>query len=277
MRTAPLLLVPLLLLGCQDKSIGLGAGSPVDARFIADLYTWECQTDDTGGSILEEWEGVFGYKLSLEYAPDNLVKRAIPSSGCTADLDLFPVDAGGGGHDLSAAPSWENADLSGTLTRRSDGFYDEDAFSNQSSCQRADELLGEGTLLSSADSFSGVRTPAPGAFSDVTLSTTVDENSGLPFGADITLEWETEGWDESWFQLRREDASGALVESVTCNTTGEDSYLIDSSVWGLFDGAIETPVTNLYVAVQSGKTSTASDGQKIETVTRAMHVAVVAD
>lgn len=275
MSTVLPLFVSLLLLGCQDKSIGLGAGSPADARFIADLYTWECASSDTGGSVDDEWEGVFAYNLSLEYAPDDLVARSIPSSGCSAGIDLFAANAGAGGVNLSSSPSWENAEMSGTLPRRSDGYYEESVFDNQSSCQRTDDLLGEGTLLNDAGPFSGVRTPAPGTYTDVTLSTTVDDSVGIPYGSDITVEWETADWTDSWVQIRREDASGSLVESVTCNTTGDDSFLVDDAVWGLFNSAMSTPVTNMYVGVQSTKTTAGTDGQKIETLTRAMHVAVV--
>lgn len=269
---------PFVLLACGDKEISLGQGSPADARFIADLFTWDCQTDDTGGGTVSEWQGVFAYQVSLEYAPDNLAARSLPASGCTKGLDLFPSDAGAGGVDLDGTPSWSFGDeLGGSLTRKNTGFYFDDAFGNQSTCGAAEDMLAEGTLLENAGGFSGARTPSAGTYEDVRTSNELSEETGLTFGQDITVEWSAEGWEESWVQIRREDSTGALVESVTCNTSGSETFDVDSDVWGLFNSAIETDITNLYVAVQSTGTSTAEDGQKIETLTRAIHVGVIHD
>lgn len=277
MRHLLLAVAPVLLLSaCGDKEISLGQGSPADARFIADLFTWDCQTDDTGGSTVAEWQGVYAYQLSLEYAPDDLAARSLPASGCTKGLDLFPTDAGAGGVDLDGTPSWSfGEELGGSMTRKGAGFYFDNAFRNQNTCNAAEDMLAEGTLLENAGGFSGARTPSAGSFEDVRTSNELNQETGLTFGEDITVEWSAESWEESWVQVRRESAAGELQESVTCNTTGSQTFDVDSDVWGLFNSAIATDVTNLYVAVQSTGTSTAEDGQKIETLTRAIHVAVI--
>lgn len=267
-------LVPLLLAAaCQDSKIGLGGGSPVDARLYADMYTWECQASDTGG-VYDEWEGVFAYNVSLEYAPDELRTRAVPSSGCSKGLDLFPTDAGGSGVSLGTVPGWSNGDLSGTVSEEATGFYIDDVFNNRSGCSRTDELLGEGTLLSNAGSFSGARTPAPGSYTDVTVSSISE--SGLPYGEEVEVTWDAADWDTSWVQIRRENGD-ALVESVTCTTEGETSYTIGEDVWSLFNSAVTAEYTNLYVAVERSDISETDDGQKIQTVSRAMHVGVIQD
>src|SRR5688572_14252063 len=100
------LLIPALLVcaACDSKSIDLGRGAPPDARLYADIYTWECEEAET----LELYEGVFAYRLSLEYAPDALNDRSLPSSGCTRGLDIFPSDAGASGLDIPDTdnPAW---------------------------------------------------------------------------------------------------------------------------------------------------------------------------
>jgi hypothetical protein len=269
------LLVPLALLACQGDKITLGGGSPPDARLYADLYTWECQDSDTGG-VVDEWEGVFAYDVALEYAPDNLPSRSVPESGCTKGLDLFPSSAGSGGHDVgSGTPSWANGDESGNINKRSTGFYFTNVFGNRNGCEYPDDILGDGTAISNAGSFSGAKTPAPGTYNDVTVSADLGDD-GLDFGTEATVTWDADGWDRSWVQIRRENG-GVLSESVTCSTTGMTSYTIGDEAWSLFNSAVTAEVTNLYVAVEKSSESETEDGQKIETITRAMHVGVVQD
>lgn len=268
-----LLLIPLLATACADKSIGLGGGSAPDARMYADVYTWECDEDGSGADL---YEGVFSYLVSLEYAPDALVDRDLPSSGCTKGIDLFPSDAGAGAHDLDGSPEYENESIAGGLTHQGTGFYHDDVLGNQHACTPAEDLLGSGTSLLNADMFTSASTPAPDTFEDVTFSTEIDEVSGVAFDSVVDVEWVAGDWTDSFIQVRRE-SGGALVESVTCNTTGGSTYTIGPEVWDLFSGAVEVDVTNLYVGVQNSKSSDAEDGQKITTVTRALHVAVVQD
>jgi len=274
-------LLPLLLLvGCGTKSIGLGLGAEHDARLVANLYTWPCasggMTDSGATTPGIEWEGVFNYDVTLEYAPDALLDRGLPDSGCVEGLDLFARDAGAGGLDIpDAAPVWSNGEESGVMARHSPGFYGATVFNNEHSCQDAQDLLGEGTLLSDAGVFSGKHTPTPGVYESVTLTGDVSSTSGLEFGATVTAEWEASDWSDAWVQLRREDG-GSLVESVTCRAEG-NSFTVDKAVWALTSSAIRTDVTNLYVAVENSGTTQTDDGQYIEVITRAMHVAVVQD
>ncbi len=261
------------LAACTDEKIGLGGGEPPDARLYADVYTWECEDSET----YELYEGVFAYQVSLEYAPDALADRDLPSSGCSRGLDLFPGDAGSGAEDIPDAsrPGWTTGEMEGTLDKASTGFYRDDVFDNQSSCTAAEDLLADGTVLSDAGAFSGASAPVPGSVGAVEIEGEVDEQTGIPFGAEITASWDASGWDQAWVQIRREKA-GALVESVTCASDG-DSYTLDDDAWSLLNDALEVDVTNLYVAFQVESGSTTSDGQEIVTLTRAMHVAVVQD
>jgi len=272
MRTLALLSLSVLA-ACNDQKIDLGGGVPPDARLYADVYTWECEDTQTE----ELYEGVFAYELSLEYAPDALADRDLPSSGCSRGLDLFPGDAGAGAVDIPdvTAPSWVTGEYEGTLSHEADGFYAADAFDNRASCIPADDLLSDGASLSDAGPFSGASAPRAGSLGNVVIEGEVDGEVGIPFGAQITASWDASGWDRSWVQVRREK-DGGLIESVTCAASG-DSYTLDDDAWSLLNDALEVDVTNLYVAFEAAGGSQTADGQEIVTYTRAMHVAVVQD
>lgn len=262
-----------LLAGCDPTKIPLGQGGDVDARLYADVYTWQCE--DRSSDPVTYYDGVYSYQVAMEYAPDALVTRDLPSAGCTSGLDLFPVDAGSGGENIPDAgnPTWANGDVSGTLTNRSDGFYFDDVFGDVDNCTYADELIGDGTSLSGAGSFSGARTPSAGSLDGVDISD-FDETTGLTFGQSVDVAWTQKGWDEAWVQLRAE-SGGALVDSVTCNTNGANTFTVDDDVWALMNSAVEPDVTNLFVTMQNSDTVDTEDGQKIELVTRVIHAAVV--
>jgi hypothetical protein len=273
MRTT-VLAASMLLLGCDNQKIALGGGAPPDARLYADVYTWECEDTSSAGAL---YPGVFSFEIALEYAPDALADRDLPGSGCSRGLDLFPSDAGAAGLDIpdAARPTWSTAGLEGELGREAEGFYFDSAFDNRSSCAYAEDLLADGTTLADAGVFSGARAPVPGTVGAVTFSGELDAESGIPFGAELTASWDASGWDDAWVQVRREK-DGQLVESVTCAAEG-DSYTLGDDAWGLLSDALEVDVTNLYVGFQVEGSSTAEDGQKVATYTRAMHVAVVQD
>jgi hypothetical protein len=270
------LLAMLPLLACGTKSIGLGRGEAVDARLYADLYTWGCAQEDTGGGVADEWEGVYAYNITLEYAPDGLVDRSVPESGCSDSLDIFPEDAGSAGHDLPDTPSWANGSTySGTFLHENTGFYAGSAFASSHSCAYPEDVIGDGTTISNADVFSGARSPAPGTVSSV-IDGTDGSNNGLQFGEDVNVSWEASGWDESWVQIRRE-TNGELVQGLTCKTTGDSAFTIDQSIWDQLSNAIEVDVTNIYVGFGKHDSIIASDGEEIQTWTREMHTAVVQD
>lgn len=261
--------------GCAKTKIGLGAGGGEDARYIADVYTWDCEDRADTGDV-QVYDGVYSYNISLEYAPDKLAKRELPKSGCTKGLDLFPSDAGGGGLDIpeSDVPEWSNGDLSGKLDRLSAGFYYKDVSENVSNCSYAEDLLGEGTSLQAAGVFSGAKTPKPGSLANVGISD-YDKNVGITTGTSPTISWDASGWADSWIQVRRENTKGDLSESVTCATAGADSYTVGDEVWSLMNAVVEAEVTNLYIVVQNDDTVTTDDGQKMKVLTREVYAAVV--
>lgn len=262
------------LAACDPQKIALGQGGDVDARLYADVYTWKCE--DRSGDETQYYDGVYSYQVSLEYAPDSLVSRKLPSAGCTSGLDLFPIDAGSAGEDLPDVgnPTWANGDVSGTLTHRSDGFYYDDVFGAVDNCTYASDLIGDGTSLSGAGVFSGARTPSAGSLDGIEISN-FDTETGLTFGQTVDVSWTQKGWDDAWVQIRTESSGGELADSVTCNTGGANSFTVDDQVWSLMNSAVEADVTNLFVTMQNSETVDTEDGQKIDLVTRVVHAAVV--
>lgn len=267
----------LALVACENSKIELGGGPEPDARLIADLYTWECNIQEDEEIV--SWEGAFSYNVSMQYAPDALPSLDLPASGCNAGADIFPGDAGTGAQDLpDGTPDWYNTDdFNGTFDQDGTGFYFEDVFSNQRTCTRVEEILGDGTKLANAGSFSGARTPTPGELASISITgADIDATTGLPFGSELDVAWESTDWDATWVQIRREQG-GSLVEAATCNTTGDTTFSVDSDVWDLLHDTVVVDVTNLYVGTQSTSTITTDDGQEIELITRMMHIAVVQD
>jgi hypothetical protein len=274
------LIVPTLFLamaGCKGCSgeIELGQGPQSDARLTADVKTWECSDD--GGETL--YEGVYSFDIYLEYAPDGLQERALPG-GCVYGLSMFPVDAGSSGEDipgLSDDPRWTAGDDSGRLERTSPGFYEAQVLNNVHSCQSSDDLLSDGVMLEESANFTGAVTPAAGSIAWVSTDIEdTDDDGNLSFGETVDLSWETEDWDEVWIQIRQE-RDGEAWGTVTCNATGMDGFEVDENVWELLNGDLAVEYINLYVAFQNTEIQEMEDGQKIEVVTRGMHVLVVQD
>jgi len=251
-----------------------------DARLITDVYTWNCVDGTTG----DEYQGVFAQNISLEYAPNGLQALDLPSpGGCSSNLDMFPVDAGGDGReipDLSGRPRWTNGVSSGELSEENDGFYADDVFNNVHQCQDVALTLGSGTTLSDAGVLTDLVAPSSTAIPNVTFDgLTTDESTGaqtIEWGDEIVAAWEENEWDEVWVQIRRE-REGEAWESVTCNATGEDSFSLNDEIWGLLDESLNVEQNNLYVAFQRSAEQELDSGDVGLGLTRAMAVAVVQD
>jgi hypothetical protein len=273
-----ILFAALFLVGCKTTGgADFGVGPENDARFIADVYTWQCQND--GGT--DFYEGVFSFNVSLEVAPDALVPRSLPApGGCSADLSMFGADPNSVLADipaLSDEPRWETDLDSGELENLAEGWYYDEVFDNVHNCQTADALISGGTRLVDAGSLTGAVTPDPGIINDVTLVSTSDyQETGFEFGEEIDIDWDAEGWDEAWIQIRRE-RNGEAWEYVTCNVTGLDGFTLGDDVWGLMTENLGDVFNNVYVAFQNHGMLETEDGQKVEVATRAMHVAVAFD
>lgn len=277
MSTRIIALLALSALACRPQGgASFGEGPENDARFVADLYTWQCEAEGA-----ENWEGVFGFNVSLEVAPDALVPRSLPApGGCSAELSMFGADTNSDLQNIPEVvdePRWETDNDSGELKNVFEGWYYDEVFENVHNCTTADDLLIGGTQLIGAGSLTGAVTPDPGTIHDVTMISTSDyEEMGFQYGEEIDIDWDVEGWDESWIQVRRE-REGEAWESVTCNVTGLDSFHLGEDVWGMTTENLGSVINNVYVAFQNHHMVEMEDGQKVEVATRAMHVAVLPD
>ena len=277
---------PLMLVVClgltaackgNDKS-GEGNGPERDSRFISDVYTWECQGYDTGGTTLTTWQGTFGQHMYLQYAPDALGSLSAPSAGsCSKGLDMFPGGSGSGGKDisgLSGNPRWSTDDSSGEMEHKGDGYWVDEVSGNVHSCAEVEDVLGSGASLTDAGDLSGSSTPAPGAVPEVEFEHPDGNEATIEWAEEVEASWGDHGWDQVWVQIRRE-REGDAWESVTCNVSDADSYTLSADMWALFDESINIETNNLYIAFQNSDEQTTSSGLKVEVVTRAIAVAVV--
>ena len=217
----------------------------------------------------------------MKYAPDALEVRELPGpGGCSKSLSMFAESAGAGGQDLPELeedPWWQTDIASGKLTRQSEGFYQDKVYGEDLHlCQSAEELLLNGAELTEAGALTGVFTPEPGQLMDVTLQGESHNDAGFAFGEEIEVEWEILDWDAVWIQMRRE-RDGVAQETVTCNATGETSFVLDDTVWSLLTEDLPGVINNVYVGFENSDEYTTEDGQKIEVATRAMHVATIID
>lgn len=263
-------LIGMVALGaCGSGKGSLGKGPELDGRLVSDVYTWPCGSSD------DEWEGAYAQTVALQFSPDALTPLDLPFVGsCASDLSMFPVDAGGVGSDLpevSGDIDWTTGAGSGQLEPQATGFWFDDVFSNYMSCEEVEDLLEGGVTLGDAGPLSGVAAPEPGRTARVQRD---PDDRVVAWGQPLTLEWQAADWSESWVQIRRE-RSGELFGSVTCNTTGLDTFTITSDVWALLGDEQSGTSANVYTAVQNSALFETDDGQRVETLTRSVAVAVV--
>ena len=258
-----------LLTGCSGGVLKLGTGAETDARFTADVYTWDCGIESEDD---QTWMGAFGFDVSLVYTPDNLASRELPPVGtCTIGVSMFSLDTLEGGTDIPDAeqPRWRTDSGQGRLERQVSGLYYDDVFRNVFSCDPLDTVVASGVRLEDAARLTGISTPSAGTVMDVQVGgSTV---GGIPFGEPIDLSWDVDGWDESFIQVRR-TRSNILVESLTCNTTGTSQFTMDAAAWSQLNSELSADRNYLYVGFRNIDDTMSPDGQRAETETRALHV-----
>lgn len=283
-----LVVAPLLLAtGCKggeaDGSEQLGGGPEKDARLVADVYSWECIAYGDDGAQ-ENYQGVYAQRVSLQFAPDALPVVPLPGvGGCTADLNMFPEDAGAGGQNIPESAyeiEWETDADDGVFTLQAAGFWEDDVFEDNRTCNNIQDVLLGGTRLLNAGVLEGVSTPTPAETPVVEFDgLTVDPGTGaetIVFGDEITASWGEHGWDTVWIQVRRE-LEGVAFESVTCNVTGLDAFTLDDNVWSQLNGNIDVDENQLYVGFERNNEVITVDGYAVETAIRSMAVAIVRD
>ena len=279
--TLSIVLASLLLTGCNigktqigttDDTGGEGSGAEKDARVIADVFTWPCTAN---GDL---YPGVYAHMVSMEYAPDGLRNLELPAIGeCSYGLDMFPLSAGENAASLSSVmdtPSWANENYSGSLELMSTGFWQDDVLENTHSCEEVDQRQQGGTEVLQAGVLSGATTPEP---AEMPLVEYNGFDQIIEWGDEVTASWDDDHeWSQVWVQFRRE-VDGVAWESVTCNVTGLDEFVIDDAVWGLLDESLSVDRNNIYIAFQNAGTFETDGGLKVDVLTRSIDIAVVSN
>ncbi len=256
-----MLLSLLALFACAPGPADEGTGPGSDARLISGIHTFGCRD----GNV--HFLGVSSEEISFEVAPDALEPLDIPEPGtCVTDLELFPKDAGPGAgdpEDLSAEVVWTAPRSSGTLKRRSEGFWASWDAGTQLTCIGATQI-GAVELID-AGAYSGINTPSPP--SDGSIQADMAADDGIQFGESIELAFEATNWDSVWVQLRRERNTEAW-ETVTCNVTGESSFTLGAEHWAETTESLSVDENELLLVFETSRTETLDNGQDMETVTR---------
>ncbi|MEE2751690.1 MAG: hypothetical protein VX519_09685 [Myxococcota bacterium] len=258
--------------GCSGE-LDLGKGEEADARLTADVFTWPCRSGED-----EVEQGVYGFTIALEYAPDGLSSRDLPPAGsCQGELSMFPLDAGVSGTAIPDAGNeiaWATSTRSGSLAELSPGFYYEDVLGNQFTCVSPSDMVSSGITVPTAGSLGSISTPSAGELVSVTLGDGSDQ--GLVFGEEVAVEWDASDWEESWLQVRME-REGTAWGSVTCNTTGDDGFDIDDRVWDELNADLNVDTINLYVGFQNSTENSNDDELKLRASSRVIYVDVIQD
>ena len=260
----------------SDNDDSDGGGPISDARLITDVFTWDCEDRETG----EVYQGAFGQAVTLEHAPSSLQTLRPPPGGCAANTNMFPTNAGDNGVEIPLVdePEWETDVDEGVLRYVAPGFYRDEVFPDVRTCKRITEILSGGTRLLEAGTLSGIATPDPASVPLVEFSgLSADAETGaetIGWGDAVTASWDAHDWDQVWVQVRRE-REGEAWESVTCDASDGDAFTMSEDVWGLMDENLQVEQNQLYVAFQRTDSAATSDGLIVETVTRAMAVAIV--
>jgi hypothetical protein len=248
------------------------SGSLVDARLIADVYTWSCVDANTGTT----YQGAFGQEATLEYAPGGIQALQLPDPGeCVAGLNMFPDNAGPDAIDIpgiASDPKWESDVQDGTLRKQASGYYFDEVYPDVRTCYSTDEVMAGGITLVDAGRLNGAATPLPNEAPTVDFSSS---GTSIEFGDTVSMDWGSHLWDEVFVQVRREK-EGDAWESVTCNATGLEGFTVDAEIWGLMDERIAVDQNNLYVGFQTlGRESVS--GNDVQVITRAIALAAVED
>lgn len=276
MRRASLLIATMLIVGCKGGSFDVGSGAETDGRLTSDVYTWDCTSEDG------DWMGVFGFDVTLEWVPDAIYDRSLPSPGqCTQGLSMFALDAGYSGDDIPDAksnPRWRTAADSGRFDEVWSGLWRDEVDANVMGCGPVEDTIVDGVEIYDAGVMNGARTPQAGdvALVEINGESTSEFETGFEFGEEIDVTWEASGWDETFVQVRRVK-DWVAYDSVICNTTGEDGFVVDDEVWGMLNEELNVDYNYLYVAFQNTEQWESEYGQKVDVTTRGLHVAGVLD
>ena len=255
------------LIGCNQGKVILDQYDvPFDARLINQVFVWECL--DGGESV---W-GTFGHEVHLYHAPDAL-NDLLPEVGCSVGVDMFPISAGPKGESFdgfSSFPQWSNHSTAGELLGGY-GYWSQDVLSSELTCDNPDAILADVVTLDAAQVYTGASTVEGTSIPLVTFS---GFDGTISWGDPVVISWEEHSWDRVWLQIRRTQ-DGQLYETVTCNVSGESEFEISQIIWNLMNENAPNITNNLYLGFENRQLQQVAPGNVIETLTRAISVALV--
>ena len=240
-----------------------------DARFVSQVYTWECQitTDD----VTEIFVGTYGHDMALYYAPGTL-DDLVPSQGCAYGVDMFPTTAGANASSLAGLvgyPGWSNSVTDGSM-EGGFGYWYQEVLTDERTCTSPAEILSDPIVLGNALGLSGASIDT--AY-DVPV---VDFSSGITdmtFGDTASMEWESHDWPRTWVHIRRVQ-EGQPVELLTCVVEDGTEFEINEGIWSEFDEALPASDIEVYVAFEHREVQQLSSGETVEVLNRAVAVPV---
>lgn len=210
----------------------MSCGGSVDSRVTLDVFTGTC---DWSG---DEWMGVERVAMSVEHAPGQLMDRALdlPWGGCSLTpsllLDDGPLQGGRALKDVGERPSWSSGTFAGTLTKIEDGYW-LGGTTPSGTCGSIDDVLDGGFQLQQLGPLNEVVSPMTGSTTGVITmngETEHDWDGELNVGTEATVGWSVSGWERSFVQIRSYVGRNPSA-TLTCDTSGESSFTIDSDIW----------------------------------------------
>ncbi len=257
-----------VLLGCNTGKVVVEQGSTdYDARFISQVKTWDCLEGGTDPIL-----GTYGHEVSLFYAPSSL-NDLIPTDGCAAGVDPFPITAGSNGSSfdgLVGFPGWRNDDQTGTM-EGGFGYWYQDVLTDEHTCESPSQILDSNIGLINAQDFSGATMPVAFSSPEVEFN---GFDSVIDFGDEVDVSWTTHNWPRTWIHLRRTN-DGQVVEMVTCAISDSTLFSLDGNVWDLMSEELNADTNQLYVGFENREIQETQSGRWIEVLNRSVAVAVV--
>ncbi len=259
-----------ILMACNTGKVTLSTITEgFDARFVSQVYTWECQNEEGNGDAINVFPGTYGHEVALYYAPGNLDDLLL-NEGCQYGLDILPQTAGEGASSIEGLvgyPTWMSDGADGYL-EGGFGYWFQDVMTNEHTCLDPSLILSTPIQLQNALGLSGVSVEQ---YSEVPSVDFEEGVSSLAFGQETQIVWNETQWPRTWVHLRS-TKDGEAVEMLTCPINDGNSFSVDSSVWAYFTEALEVDNVELFVGFEHRDVQRSDDGSIVEVLNRVIAV-----
>lgn len=267
-----------ILMACNTGKVTLNTITEgFDARFVSQVYTWECQeevgnqTETEGDNEIEinVFPGTYGHEVALYFAPGNLDDLLL-NEGCQYGLDIFPKTGGEGASSIEGLigyPTWMSDGADGLL-EGGFGYWFHDVMTNEHTCLDPSLIVSNPIQLQNALGLSGVTVEEHFDIPTVEFESGI---STLQVGQDTQIEWSEHQWPRTWVHVRS-TKDGEAVEVLTCPIVNGNSFSIDADVWAYFTSELEVDNVELYVGFEHRDVQRSNDGSIVEVLNRVVAV-----